>query len=1099
MGVNILSRKILGLDLGIGSVGWGIIDNFKIVATGVRLFEEAAKDKDNTSRRNFRSLRRQLRRRKARILRMYKYLEEIGIIMPNFKYLDNPYEIRAKGLKEKLTSNELATALLHLAKRRGSSLEIAEEPNEKEGSIKEILRLNEQKLENKFISEVQLEKLNKEGRVRGYDNLYKTSDYIKETIQILSHQDINDEQRKRIVDIIATRRLFSDGPGSESHPTIYGRYRPVDKKLKHEIVNMLKDSNHPDYLKKVFKLKYKDNEYRIMKSGMVINANPLNLIDIMKGKCSVFPNEFRAAKMSFSAELHNFLNDLNNLTINKDTKLTTEQKQEIIEIVLEKGKFSYTDLKKYLGIKDDNQLSGLRLNKEKPVLTDFKGFSKLLKVYKQHEEKLPNSNILDQIAEILTIYQAVEDRESKLSSLLSNRQVVEDLSKLTGFNGTHAFSYKALSYLNNELLHTEYNQMQILENSKIRKERNFKDINIDDDITNPVVRRVHREAFKVYKALEKEFGTFDAVIIETTRDKNSKEERKRISDIQKRNQQNKEHALSILEDSGYSADTYLNPQLELKIRLYQEQQCKCAYTGVPLSLSELIRDPQRYQVDHIIPFSISLDDSFNNKVLVTASVNQLKGNKTPFMYFSQGLIDEGVFNDYNDFKSYVLNLNISKAKKDNLLFEQDINKYDVQKMFVSKNLVDTSYGIRSFMNYLKLYFSHHDIDTKVHTIKGKQTSLFRKLAANQWFKENPNSEIKNPLLKDRNEYRHHAIDALIVAASYNQKAIRLLYQINVTDDFKHIYNDKTGEIVQHNPLKDSELPMFYKQLFKLSDDEIRFSWKLDSKVNRSISDQTIYSTRVVNGESYVVKKYRNIYELDDKTLKKIFEDPEKSGILVYKNDKKTYEILYNAYLQYAHEKYPFKAYLEQNGLLRKYAKNKEGAPVTSLKYVENRLGNHIDISKNYQTTRKVVLLQLSTYRIDVYQKGDIYKFITIRYHDVKYNHKIKAYEINEEWYHKQKLAKKISSDFEFKFSLFRNSLVEITKEDKNETETKRWRIISTNNDSKNIIELKSYAKLDEKREYLSVGSKLKELNKYNVSASGQMQRVFSERLHFIVK
>src|SRR5690554_1269679 len=106
MGVNILSRKILGLDLGIGSVGWGIIDNFEIVATGVRLFEEAAKDKDNTSRRNFRSLRRQLRRRKARILRMYKYLEEIGIIMPNFKYLDNPYEIRAKGLKEKLTSNE---------------------------------------------------------------------------------------------------------------------------------------------------------------------------------------------------------------------------------------------------------------------------------------------------------------------------------------------------------------------------------------------------------------------------------------------------------------------------------------------------------------------------------------------------------------------------------------------------------------------------------------------------------------------------------------------------------------------------------------------------------------------------------------------------------------------------------------------------------------------------------------------------------------------------------------------------------------------------------------------------------------------------------
>ena len=52
-------RKVLGLDIGITSVGWGIIDidENRIIDAGVRLFEEADKEK-NVSRRGFRSGRR---------------------------------------------------------------------------------------------------------------------------------------------------------------------------------------------------------------------------------------------------------------------------------------------------------------------------------------------------------------------------------------------------------------------------------------------------------------------------------------------------------------------------------------------------------------------------------------------------------------------------------------------------------------------------------------------------------------------------------------------------------------------------------------------------------------------------------------------------------------------------------------------------------------------------------------------------------------------------------------------------------------------------------------------------------------------------------
>ena len=47
----------------------------------------------------------------------------------------------------------------------------------------------------------------------------------------------------------------------------------------------------------------------------------------MRGRCSVYPNEFRAPKQSYTAELFNLLNDLNNLTI-KGEKITVEEKKK---------------------------------------------------------------------------------------------------------------------------------------------------------------------------------------------------------------------------------------------------------------------------------------------------------------------------------------------------------------------------------------------------------------------------------------------------------------------------------------------------------------------------------------------------------------------------------------------------------------------------------------------------------------------------------------------------------------------------------------------------------------------------------------------------
>mgnify|MGYP002526755839 FL=1 len=128
---------ILGLDLGITSVGFGIIeeDTYKIIKYGVRLFDEGTAD-NNLTRRQNRSSRRLKSRRKNRI-NAIKYLLLNNNVIPNvnFDILDNVYELRVKGLTQKLTNLELANVLVNLAKRRGSSLDVAVDENDNESVV----------------------------------------------------------------------------------------------------------------------------------------------------------------------------------------------------------------------------------------------------------------------------------------------------------------------------------------------------------------------------------------------------------------------------------------------------------------------------------------------------------------------------------------------------------------------------------------------------------------------------------------------------------------------------------------------------------------------------------------------------------------------------------------------------------------------------------------------------------------------------------------------------------------------------------------------------------------------------------------------------
>ena len=121
------SNLILGLDLGITSVGWALLKilsenneaiHIEIVATGVRIFpattEGAKNEPKNRSRRDARGSRRMLRRKRQRRQKVRALLEANGLlpsmrdqIEADFDQLGDPYMLRGRAVTENLNPTKL--------------------------------------------------------------------------------------------------------------------------------------------------------------------------------------------------------------------------------------------------------------------------------------------------------------------------------------------------------------------------------------------------------------------------------------------------------------------------------------------------------------------------------------------------------------------------------------------------------------------------------------------------------------------------------------------------------------------------------------------------------------------------------------------------------------------------------------------------------------------------------------------------------------------------------------------------------------------------------------------------------------------------------
>lgn len=990
--------KVLGLDIGISSVGWGIIeqDSGEIVDAGVRLFEEATRNA-NEERRSFRGSRRLKRRRVHRLERAKQLFEEHHLPLSGIGDAE-PYEARYKAIYETVTKEELVAGLYHLVKRRGTTLDIPEEEKESgsELSTKEQLARNRKLLVDKYICEVQLERLaNRHEKMRNHENRFRTEDYVKEARAILLKQkqvyeEITDDFIEQFIELLETRRQYYDGPGSEKSPTPYG-------------------------------------PYSIDKNGQLVYTS---MIDKMRGTCTYFPDEYRIAKMSFTADLFNLLsNDLNKLQIDGEY-LTYEDKRYLVDHFIKKGKnITLPQILKYKGVGEDAFVTGYRidLKTDKPLFTEFKGYKELRKIITEHrlpDALLDDIDTLDTIVEILTAEKSYTRREQRMKDELAEKYDEQTLQKMvdafketTKFSGYHSLSKKAISLVLDELWHSNKNQMQLfseygLEQQRLAKLEQRKQIAFDDDaILSTVAKRAHREAIKIVNAVRKKYGELSAIVVETAREKNSEEKRKQYSDFQKKVGKHEKEMAKLLGVQSL-AELKLTSKQHLALKLWVSQDKRCIYSGKSIAINDIVATPHLFEIDHILPVSLSFDDSQANKVLCYHGENQKKGQKTPFQYFTSGK----ALRTFEQFKVEVEKLYksrlITSKKRDYLLEMRDIeNNEELQKEFINRNLVDTQYAMRSFSMTLRTFFKAQEIDTKVLSIRGSFTAALRRRAK---------------MNKDRDEsYAHHAIDALIVAAIGRMPIFDFFKEFAMNEEGV-IFNKETGEIIGEKEFFNHNYITFLRNLMNY-ESKIKYSHKVDRKVNRSMSNQTIYGTREKDGEVYYLGKIANIYQLDKNAIKPLLNRLQKhpDSFLIADHHPELFELILKIVKEYENADNPFKAYFEENGYIMKDGK----VPVKTLRYRDRKLGVHMNITENYPNAKHdVVLLSIKSVRVDIYKNAEgKYKYLGVPYHWFKQQGN--EYILNMKKYNEEKAKdyKKIDDTYEFQFSLYKNDLISYEK------------------------------------------------------------------------
>ena len=844
------------------------------------------------------------------------------------------HHLRAKGLSKNLNFDEQLFTLYWYLTRRGFSYQTIDDKEAIE-KIKKEFGINPK---NELPIHAEQQVFKNKGYINGeFRRLFSRKQWNDEINIFLKNQKLDNKIKDKFLDLFNRQRSFELGPGmddtrktQETNPTKWGRFNYDTGKY-----------------------------YKTMWENSV-------------GKCSVFKDEYRAPKNSLTAEIFNLLNDLNNISTlqaKEKYKLDIDQKMEIVKLAFE-NKSYLGKLKKWF---TNNQLpeiedwSGFRVDKKrKKIITELSSLHDFNKQFKNFEltvsfddifknNQYMEKNIVNKYVDICSKTKNPDTRKEQfINEIIKDKKNVNNFDKSIeaivensmGYSSNHSLSYKAMHKIIPHLIESDKNQMQILHETNYFGQKrssfnkNSKYISkkwVNDEILSPTVKRSIIQTINVVNAIIKNYlSDYDInnIVIEMARENNNKQAKEKIQSIQKSMKGRKDKATDwILNYQKKGIDIERGNNLN-KLLLYIEQNGMDAYTRKKINIDKMVTDFNYCDIDHIIPYAISFDNSISNKVLTISTTNSKKGKNTPFGYLKQ---DEFIKMKslwskwYLDNESKNINKQYLKSKYQKLIDDNDyINNPELAFGFIARNLVDTRYATRVILNKFKEFFN--DTDTKIKVINGRFTSFIRRYIDTQ---SNPllrptinginllNEEKWNEkdYKKDRVWHGHHAEDATIaVVASLLNSRIRSMIEKKLSDPYVDKYDGKFSKHQKSEALLNTYSPKKAIWLGDLRDElnskinDMQFSYMIQKPKTTQLFNETLYGYVQYIEQDKTIWKKKSPIELFEQTssqLEKLFlDDINDSPLLIAHHqyrDQNLYNELRQIYLNYQSEAKPFKA------------------------------------------------------------------------------------------------------------------------------------------------------------------------------------------------
>ena len=750
-----MAELTIGLDVGPNSIGWALLDEGaeKIVAAGVRVFPEGV-DRDqqggekskNQSRRDARGMRRQIRHRARRRGLLRQALTATGLLPNDPQQLESllekdPYELRCRALNEKLDPHEIGRILLHIGQRRG------------------------------FLSNRKTD---------------KATD--KETKGILAEMNELAAEMKQAgaatlgSHFAARNRVFDGRTGAAPHIRRRHTRREMYEE-EFETIWAAQQAHYPDILTEA--LKYGDRGRQIFPKkpdhlrkhtepvaeyglhGLIFFQRKMYWPRSVVGRCELEPREKRCPRAARVAQRFRILQEVNNLRLldraaRVERRLERAERQTLVKRLMETKEAKFDQIRAWLKLPDTGLFNLERGGRKKldghladSVLSGKKFLGK-------RWAALPD-NIKDTIVDILIEEDTTDETVRRLVAECDFS--AEDARLAAGVHlpeGHMSFSRCAIAKL---LPHLENGMMLMADdpsNSALHaagylrpdqrevNQRRF--LPPSPNVTNPIVRQALVEVRKTVNAVLREFvyrngHKLEIVRVELAREaKKSFYERSQLRFDNAKRGKIREDAADWIKDF----DPQIKPTRATVNRylLWKEQEEFCPYCGAKISPAQLFNGEA--DIDHILPHWRSLDDSMANKVVAHRRCNTEKGDHTPREW-----LEESDPERYERALRIAQRLPYGKQRK----FQQkEIQLED----FVQRQLNDTAYISRCVSQYLR------GLGARVVCTRGDMTADVR-----YWWGLNSILQTDGSDRKNRDDHRHHAIDALVIALTDGKRLFAL--------------------------------------------------------------------------------------------------------------------------------------------------------------------------------------------------------------------------------------------------------------------------------------------------------------------------------------